>query len=489
MMVDHRNHRSSDENENDDDSGCGDIGILFESLHPTVIKRFVWGSPSCSRSDLSAAPTTDVISTSTITTTTSFAARDNIEWETRLPIEAPAASRRIHDTKERDETEEETIATLPTFPFVCALVRCIDDDPGAVVSGHYVWPASLSLCDYLVANNHCPCPRQGAVGLCSENDDGICEGVPSSGGSNDVHDNHNHTSAAAANNHNHNHNHNHIHIHNKNYNNNDDGDAQRVVRSVLELGAGSGIPSIVASQVFGDTLETLVVTDRDQTTLERARENYQRSMEEARRCSRGETTIRLELENTAPFCTRGSASTTTTTTAFAVAPPIRTEFLVLRWGSESDWQRLGECLNINETREPQKRKQPPPPPQKQGFFDLVVGSDLIDCVETVEPLFHTIARALKSGNNNNINNSNDSNNNNNNTHGRSRCLLSQSFAYDSETEDEIDAACDRFRLERRVLADERLVPMLPRRNGRSSSTGGSNGAASTMKIQEFRRKT
>ena len=551
MMANHNYHCSGGENddengnETDDDLGCGDIGNLFESHHPTIIKRFEWGSPSRSRINLAAESATDVITTDVTIATGFVEQRDTIELDTRRPIEASSVSRRSYGTKERQETEEEpttpittatatataTATTLPpvtpTFPFVVysALVRCIDDDPGAVVSGHYVWPASLLMCDYLVANHHCS--RQSSVerrlGYSENNDDGICKGVPSSGGSNNGHG---HGNGNDNDNENDNANHNDNDNRDSNSNNNrnskdedddDDNDAQNVVRSVLELGAGVGIPSIVASQVFGDTLERMVVTDRDPTALERARENHQRSMEDAtrRRCGsrRGgspePTRIRrLELElvneNTTacggppPLCIGESAmntNTNTNTTAFAFAaaapPPIRTEFLVLRWGSESDWQRLGECMNTNEAQESQTQtRDQEPPPKNQGFFDLVVGSDLIDCVETVDPLFHTIDRALKSGNSNSDNEYNNDNdneyNNNHNTHGRSRCLLSQSFAYDSETEDEIDAACDRFRLERRVLADTHLVPTPPKRNGHS--TGGRNGATSTMTIQEFRRK-
>ena len=501
-MANHHGHRSGDERENDDDdesendSGCGDIGILFESHRPTIIKRFEWGSPSCSRSNLAAESVTDVVTSKdvAITITTDFAAFDTIESDTRAPIEASAVPRRTHTTKEWQETEKEptrSLATIlppvtPTSPFVVyrALVRCIDDDPGAVVSGHYVWPASLLLCDYLVANHHCS--RQSSAG---------------GGGSNAAHghdnDNANDNRNSRTNN------------KNDDDTNDDDNDAQNVVRSVLELGAGVGLPSIVASQVFGNTLATLVVTDRDPTAVERARENHQRSMKDAARRQGGkpesarirrrENENELENENTAacggvPPIRTGESTINTNATAFAFAaapPPIRTEFLVLRWGSESDWQRLGECMNTNGPREPQtlmQTRDQEAPPNKQGFFDLVVGSDLIDCVETVEPLFHTIDRALKSGNSSISSDSEHTVNNVhvNNTHGRSRCLLSQSFAYDSETEDEIDAACDRFHLERRILADTRLVPTPPKRNGHS--TGESNGATSTMTIQEFQRK-
>lgn len=295
-----------DEESDDDGLEWASIGRLFEGLHPTIVKGFLWNA---SNSDIAKAALSE----------------SRIEWQCR---------------GEARENQTRNISSKKNATTVCAVVQCIDDDPGAIASGHYLWPSSLKLCDYLINNT---------LGV--------------------------------------------------------------EIRSVLELGAGSGILSIVAAQTHCPKI--VVVTDHDPTALERAKDNWESSLVEQRRFVGGESTNMI------------------------------TEFLQLEWGR--GWPKVNNCLG--------KPTLPTLPTQ----FDLILGADLIDRKEIVEPLFCTMDTALQDN---------------------GVFLLSQSFVYDSETEDEIDRICKRFRLGRRLLAQNDEIPH-PSNDGPSTNF---------VKIQQFRRR-
>lgn len=40
----------------------------------------------------------------------------------------------------------------PDKSTILVTVACVDDTPGALQSGHYVWPAAPALCQYLLDN-------------------------------------------------------------------------------------------------------------------------------------------------------------------------------------------------------------------------------------------------------------------------------------------------------------------------------------------------
>ncbi len=367
------------------------IGMLFEGQHPTIRKGFLWGHP--------LAPTMGVAGAL-------LEFSDHIEWEHRTPL----------TIEMEDDPSDHTIDTNNTNSIsnssaVCAVVRCIDDHPGVVASGHYVWPSSLLLCDYLIWNRYSKrcCHDFEVLG------DRSTHRAPQ------MDENESKTLAHGV---------------------TRDHSWGMPIQSVLELGSGSGILSIVASQIFRDTLDVVVVTDHDPTTLERARENHESTFEVLHGIGAQQT--------------------------------IRTEFLPLEWGSQSEWEQVANCLGSFRLEDSRDDKQRPPTTGSQTCFDLVLGSDLIDRAEVVDPLFCTINSALGR--------MTDTNNHYGTANGA--FLLAQSFAYDAETEAEIDRVCNRFQLVRRVLYDKYMDP---------NDLGGCNGENPRIsprayaKIQEFRR--
>ncbi len=345
-----------DRNGKSNDMEWGSIGMIFEGLHPTATKGFLWETSSTSNRTLATT-----------------LLESQIEWEQRdakckqeawtYYIEKKNKCDKMHELHDRNEYNQ-----IPSV--VCAVVRCIDDIPGAVASGHYIWPSALSLCDYIIANpiQHLP------------------------------------------------------------------------IRSVLELGAGCGIASIVAAQLFEETLEVVVVTDHDPTALKRANENWESSLAEHGR-----------------FCDGVN---------------IRTKFFELEWGSKRDWKNLMECLST-ESRETRQMETP-------ISFDLVLGSDLIDRKEVVEPLFSTVNAALGKNSVIDIDNGQTAND-------YGVFLLSQSFAYDFETEAEIDRVCERVGLVRRII-DKELQVLNDDETSLSTDEKASVTSTNFGRIQTFGRK-
>jgi predicted nicotinamide N-methyase len=214
-------------------------------------------------------------------------------------------------------------------------LKVVDDEPGAVQSGHYLWPAAHSLCEYLVQNNG----------------------------------------------------------------------NERPTTTILELGAGCALVSLVALQLYKDKLQCLVVTDHDPGTLERARDNHETTLEEL--YERAAT----EDEQLSIINELGSI-------------PVKTESL--EWGDEKDWKKLQEI--VKQSNHVEKKKA-----SSSCFFDLILGSDLIYCVEVVEPLLLTASKLLS---------------------GDGTFYLSQSFVYDTATEEEMDKVSQTFGLEREILVDD-----------------------------------
>ena len=234
-------------------------------------------------------------------------------------------------------------------------VRVAEGDPGAVRSGHYLWPAAPALCDYLTTH--------------------ASKDTPS---------------------------------------------------SLIELGAGCGLVSLSALQLFHDSLQCIVVTDSDPTTLERARDNHETTLEEL---YEREETLDQQL------------------TIINEVSSIPVEFQLVKWGQ----------TNLDHLMEVATEHNVDPAP-----FDLVIGSDVIDCVAVVAPLLQTAAKLM------------------NPTTPRSTILLAQSFLYDQAIEDEIDQQCNRLGLERVVVFDELS-------SGKGPNKGGGGGGGGGAKIQSVRR--
>lgn len=203
-------------------------------------------------------------------------------------------------------------------------ISSIDDTPGAVQSGHYLWPGAPALAKHLVENE---------------------------------------TTARPV--------------------------------SIVELGAGCALASLVALQLFADSLNCVVVTDHDPGTLERAHENRDSTLErlQEKRCD-----YFVEKVMSIPFLDES-----------------------LTWGDESDAKKLLDVLQTTTKT-------------ADALFDWVLGSDLIYCKQVVAPLLRAASFLMKRGDG-------------------CQFLLSQSFPYDDETEDEINATTQKNGLQRTILLD------------------------------------
>jgi predicted nicotinamide N-methyase len=109
--------------------------------------------------------------------------------------------------------------TPETERLIRVALHVADDEPGAVQSGHYLWPAARSLADYLVAKEQDWAIRKQSA------------------------------------------------------------DEEFSVTSVLELGAGCALASLTAQQVGRKGIQCIIVTDHDPGTLGRARDNHETTLE------------------------------------------------------------------------------------------------------------------------------------------------------------------------------------------------------------------
>jgi predicted nicotinamide N-methyase len=273
----------------DDDSLCEGLGVLFEGSLPTTNKRFTW--------------------------------------------------ERKHSAVQNEESRRPIQVT----------VSCIDDEPGAVQSGHYLWPAAEQLCEYLVnvADN------ESNATITSERSTSLN------------------------------------------------------IRGILELGAGTGLASLCALQIYQHSVEFVVVTDSDHGTIERARDNYETTM--------------MELYDNAE-------TEEAKESVINEVSSILVEFMPLKWGKENQFRELQRRVVQDHAV---LEKSPP------ITFDLVLGSDLIYSLDVVEPLLHTVKLALKD-----------------NIGSYSRFLLAQSFDFDKDLEDELDRVCEALQLQRNVVVDK-----------------------------------
>jgi len=166
---------------------------------------------------------------------------------------------------------------------------------------------------------------------------------------------------------------------------------------VVELGAGCALPTLTALQIYSKSLQALIVTDHDPGCLQKATENY-------------ELNTKTLMKDDFVDQTRSI------------------HFLqeLLAWGDRDSVQAL--ILKMQSTINTPENDKP-------LGVDLVLGSDLIYCSEVVKPLLVTVSLLLF------------------NKKATGECILSQSFAYDIETELEIDAVCAEIGLERVVVVD------------------------------------
>jgi predicted nicotinamide N-methyase len=197
------------------------------------------------------------------------------------------------------------------------------------------------------------------------------------------------------------------------------------IRCVVELGAGCALASLVALQLWKDTLQCVVVTDQDTGVLVRA-------------CDNLETTIQHIVDSV-----EDKSDDAELNMAINGIASIPVQFESLKWG---DSDAIRHVLNtIEEHTEPAtltEYEDSLPPSMSSAAslshsltgtsgVDLVLGSDLIlDDSSLVETLLRTAAELMSL---------------------TGRFLLAQSIAMKSVIEEEMDRVCRELSLQRTVL--------------------------------------
>lgn len=231
------------------------------------------------------------------------------------------------------QDEKTDIKTITSEPYR-AVVESVDDIPGAVQSGHYLWPAANALAQYLVDN----------------------------------------------------------------YGRRDSVDFSIKSHKVIELGAGCGLAGLIALQVFD--IGCLVFTDHDPGTVQRAKDNYERTLKAVR------AKYTHELSNNVHFET-------------------------LHWGEdEADLGIIRQLLRVARNADNEKEIS-------DDRFDIIIGSDLVYCTDVVRPLLVSVDHLLcsKGG----------------------MFLLAQSFPFDDKTEKELVKVCMDLQLKRNILKDDLVL--------------------------------
>jgi Lysine methyltransferase len=327
---DNRQEETDDVQQDDDDeSGLFAIDFMFEGSQPSRMEYFTWKLPT---------------SISSATTQQSTAA-------SKAPPPPPST--------------------------IQVALSIADDNPGAVQSGHYLWPAAKLLADYLVQQH------SSSWGSRSSN---------SSSSSSLFH----HYSAPC---------------------------------SILELGAGCALVSLTALQLWQDSLQCVVVSDHDPGTLERARNNYESTLQKLMDASND-----VEQEWMDTINNIGS---------------IPVVFESLAWScryddDDEDAARIRVLLEEHTNA------------KEDSAADVILGSDLIYDIHVVEPLLTTAARFLskKKRQPSTAAASSTTSSCSGGVGGGACFLLSQSFAYDNATEQKIDATCQKLGLQRQILWEE-----------------------------------
>jgi hypothetical protein len=253
-----------------------------------------------------------------------------------------------------EPTQTQTLEFSPTTgggeSVVEIELNAIDNDPGAVQSGHYLWPGASSMVQFLVDTMY-------------SSDISTSANVDSFSKSREI------LSSLS-------------------------------VGSILELGAGCGLVGLASLQLWGSShnnqgssLKHVVFTDHDPGTLKRASDNYEATQKKRQRKNMTDEALQSDELNVA--------------------------FESLSWGDEADAARLKSQL------------------MDDGGFDLILGSDLIYCADVVRPLFITAKLLLHRDR----------------PKKTSSFILSQSFIYDSDVEQEIDAICAELKMCRHIKYD------------------------------------
>jgi hypothetical protein len=413
------------------------LGMLFEGEHPTTLKHFEWTLVKCQ-------PDKDNVDDDNNNNNESLKNYDDACAETAITT--------ANECIGCDHSPVTTAATTTTT--INVALHCINNEPGAVQSGHYIWPASIALVDYLVSSwsewIHTP-------------------------------------------------------------------------QSILELGAGTALVSLATIQLshayhrhfyrpmahsqeqqqqqspkgMGQLLPFFVISDHDPTVLERARENYEttrtQSLSSLVSLHKQQQQVPVLVSNSGEVANEDTSSHISYDDDIHMIEKDSTVYFHhLSWGNTDDIQKLQAIIShrpldysnhhFTNVTSPTIGAETSPPPTTTTF-DLILGSDLIYCLDVVEPLFQSVAALMtRPGDRRSIVSSvseedeiedgmvasadvhhnynvfvvgsaNDDVDTYRGDRWTGRFLLSQSFGFDLEIEKEIDRLCHAHDWDRIVHVD------------------------------------
>jgi hypothetical protein len=431
------NNSDNNNNSNDsdvDDDYFADVGFMFEAQQPVRYERFQWDIPSIHDNR----------------TTTYYA--DGDENDSTLRLHQQQQQQHEHD--QQQDYQDRTKQTIQVGLHVA------DDNPGAIQSGHYLWPAAVMLSEYLIQNYSHP--------------------------------------------------YSHTMTHHHNNNN---------IKTVIELGAGCALSSLTVLQLWKDTLQCICITDHDPGTLIRARDNY-------------ETTLQLLVNHIDDHCNNTTNNITTNTntsdsnndcndfnkderlnSVINNITSIPVLFESLEWGDTTtinnllhnvvseyvssnlllpkDHHRRSDDNNITEVNTNNCNMTDPSTTDSTtnnnnnninststyGYFDIVLGSDVIYSIDIVRPLFVTACTFMKHQPKQQSHTHSHQQQQNSIT---SRFILAQSFEYDIQIENEINQLCFEYNLQRTIKID---FDTATNNNDKTSNNDTTN--AKWGRIQEF----
>lgn len=344
------NSNDSDDDDDDDDGFCdddgedyyADVGFMFEGNQPVKLVELKWqyNQQMNSSSSHSIQRSLDDSGTSTMTPST-----------------------------------------------IRVSLHCINDTPGAVQSGHYLWPGAQSMADFLLSEKeqieqHERKQKQNVVG-------------------------------------------------------------------VIELGAGCALLSLFLLQLYCTSIQCILVTDHDPGTLVRATDNHETTLQTILDINTTATSTTSTTENENSLVEQRQKDDNNNDTKLnsiinnLASIPIL--FEQLEWGSdfatiEFLYHKMLDYITFASSSKTIQNDTPVDSNNNDTNEDcwLIVGSDLIYCADVVRPLFETVSTFMQLIRKQH-------------QQVKIRFLLSQSFLYDDTTEQAIIDSCNEFQLERTVL--------------------------------------
>ena len=206
----------------------------------------------------------------------------------------------------------------------------------------------------------------------------------------------------------------------------------------------------------------LVFSDHDPGTLNRARDNYHATRTHLRNIQQSSSSSSAAAEDdsertTAPCPSKDNNDEKDEETVVRFQP--------LHWGDREAINGILEGMRhprtddetITTTTTTHKHNTLPTDRDETIVgFDLVLGSDLVYCSDVVEPLFTTAARLMfpKTKDDDCVSAAENDDRRRRRMERTSAFVMSQSFPYEIQTEEEIDRMCHLLKLKRVILRDD-----------------------------------